>query len=92
MRPYTIVLPLLFTFIALAPAPAARGHGHEDREPREVRESHEQRDLDRDIRDAERRQLDAAREQEKASPLSGAWSGPSDAFERMEVSVQVMSV
>ena len=33
-----------------------------------------------------------AREQEKASPLSGAWSGPSDAFERMEVSVQVVSV
>ena len=33
-----------------------------------------------------------AREQEKASPLSGAWEGPSDAFERMDVSVQVFSV
>jgi hypothetical protein len=33
-----------------------------------------------------------AREQEKASPLSGAWSGPADAFERMEISVQVVSV
>jgi transglutaminase-like putative cysteine protease len=33
-----------------------------------------------------------AREQEKASPLSGAWHGPADAFERMEVSVQVISV
>lgn len=30
-----------------------------------------------------------AREQEKASPLSGAWEGPPDAFDRMEVSVQV---
>ncbi len=32
-----------------------------------------------------------AREQEKASPLSGAWDGPPDAFDRMEVSVQVVS-
>jgi transglutaminase-like putative cysteine protease len=32
-----------------------------------------------------------AREQEKASPLSGAWEGPADAFDRMEVSVQVVS-
>jgi transglutaminase-like putative cysteine protease len=31
-----------------------------------------------------------AREQEKASPLSGTWEGPANAFERMEVSVQVM--
>ena len=31
-----------------------------------------------------------AREQEKASPLSGAWEGPADAFDRMEVSVQVV--
>lgn len=31
-----------------------------------------------------------AREQDKASPLSGFWEGPSDAFERMEVSVQVV--
>lgn len=33
-----------------------------------------------------------AREQEHAAPLSGSWDGPSDAFERMEVSVQVVSV
>jgi len=33
-----------------------------------------------------------AREQDKASPLSGAWEGPADAFDRMEVSVQVVSV
>ena len=31
-----------------------------------------------------------AREQDKASPLAGFWEGPSDAFERMEVSVQVV--
>jgi hypothetical protein len=31
-----------------------------------------------------------SREQEKASPLSGSWEGPSDAFERMTVSVQVV--
>ena len=31
-----------------------------------------------------------AREQEKASPLSGSWEGPANAFERMEVSVQVV--
>ncbi|MBV9674451.1 MAG: transglutaminase family protein [Verrucomicrobia bacterium] len=30
-----------------------------------------------------------AREHEKASPLSGSWAGPANAFERMEVSVQV---
>lgn len=33
-----------------------------------------------------------AREQEKASPLSGTWAGPSNAFSRMEVSVQVVSI
>jgi len=33
-----------------------------------------------------------AREQDKASPLSGFWEGPRDAFERMDVSVQVVSV
>lgn len=33
-----------------------------------------------------------AREQEKATPLSGSWSGPSDAFDRMEVSVQVVAL
>jgi transglutaminase-like putative cysteine protease len=32
-----------------------------------------------------------AREQEKASPLSGYWEGPSDAFDRIEVSVQVVA-
>jgi transglutaminase-like putative cysteine protease len=32
-----------------------------------------------------------AREHEKASPLSGTWEGASDAFDRMEVSVQVVS-
>ncbi len=31
-----------------------------------------------------------AREHEKASPLSGSWEGPADAFERMHVSVQVI--
>ena len=30
------------------------------------------------------------REQEKASPLSGSWDGPADAFNRMNVSVQVV--
>jgi len=30
-----------------------------------------------------------AREQEQALPLTGFWEGPSDAFERMEISVQV---
>lgn len=33
-----------------------------------------------------------AREHDKASPLSGSWSGAPDAFERMEVSVQVVAV
>jgi transglutaminase-like putative cysteine protease len=31
-----------------------------------------------------------AREQEKASPLSGTWQGPANAFNRMAVSVQVV--
>jgi transglutaminase-like putative cysteine protease len=31
-----------------------------------------------------------AREQEKAAPISGVWEGPSNAFNRMEVSVQVV--
>ena len=30
------------------------------------------------------------REQEKASPLSGSWEGPADAFDQMSVSVQVV--
>jgi transglutaminase-like putative cysteine protease len=32
------------------------------------------------------------REQEKAAPLSGSWSGPADAFQRMHVSVQVVEL
>jgi transglutaminase-like putative cysteine protease len=33
-----------------------------------------------------------AREQDKASPLSGSWSGDANAFESMQVSVQVVHV
>jgi len=33
-----------------------------------------------------------AREQEKACPLSGVWEGPSNAFNRMNISVQVVSL
>jgi hypothetical protein len=33
-----------------------------------------------------------AREQEKASPLSGAWTGPASAFSRLDVSVQVTAI
>jgi transglutaminase-like putative cysteine protease len=33
-----------------------------------------------------------AREQEKASPLSGAWEGPANAFSHMNVSVQVTQI
>jgi transglutaminase-like putative cysteine protease len=33
-----------------------------------------------------------AREQEKASPLSGTWEGPADAFDGLEVSVQVVAL
>jgi len=33
-----------------------------------------------------------AREQDKASPLSGSWEGPNDAWDRMEVSVQVVAL
>ena len=32
-----------------------------------------------------------AREQEKAIPLSGSWAGPAGAFDRMQVSVQVVA-
>jgi len=32
-----------------------------------------------------------AREQDKALPLAGSWAGPGDAFERMDVSVQVVA-
>jgi len=31
-------------------------------------------------------------DQEKASPLSGSWTGPANAFERMDVSVQVVAL
>ena len=31
-----------------------------------------------------------AREQEKGAPITGVWEGPSNAFNRMEVSVQVV--
>jgi hypothetical protein len=31
----------------------------------------------------------SAREQEKASPLSGTWTGPASAFSRLDVSAQV---
>lgn len=33
-----------------------------------------------------------ARAQEKAMPLSGTWEGPANAFERLEVSVQVVQI
>lgn len=33
-----------------------------------------------------------AREQEKAMPLSGTWEGPAGAFQRLEVSVQVVAL
>ncbi|MDX2079620.1 MAG: transglutaminase family protein [Terrimicrobiaceae bacterium] len=33
-----------------------------------------------------------ARDPHKASPLSGTWSGPADAFEKLNVSVQVVAV
>jgi transglutaminase-like putative cysteine protease len=38
---------------------------------------------------AEHISVAVAREQEKAVPISGTWEGPSNAFQRMEVSVQV---
>jgi transglutaminase-like putative cysteine protease len=41
---------------------------------------------------AEHVSVAVAREQDKASPLFGTWSGPADAFDRMEVSVQVVSI
>jgi transglutaminase-like putative cysteine protease len=41
---------------------------------------------------AEHVSVAVSREQEKASPLSGAWEGPADAFDRLEVSVQVFAV
>jgi transglutaminase-like putative cysteine protease len=41
---------------------------------------------------AEHISVAVAREQEKASPLSGTWEGPAGAFERMDVSVQVVAL
>jgi transglutaminase-like putative cysteine protease len=41
---------------------------------------------------AEHVSVGVAREQDKAMPLSGSWQGPGDAFDRMDVSVQVVSV
>lgn len=41
---------------------------------------------------AEHISVAVSREQEKASPLTGSWAGPSDAFERMDVSVQVVEL
>jgi transglutaminase-like putative cysteine protease len=41
---------------------------------------------------AEHVSVAVSREQEKASPLSGAWEGPADAFDRLDVSVQVFAV
>jgi transglutaminase-like putative cysteine protease len=39
---------------------------------------------------AEHVSVAVAREQDKAMPLAGSWAGPNGAFERMEVSVQVV--
>ena len=33
-----------------------------------------------------------AREQEKAAPLAGTWTGPANAFNRMDISVQVAPI
>jgi transglutaminase-like putative cysteine protease len=41
---------------------------------------------------AEHVSVAVARENDKASPLSGTWTGPGDAFLRMDVSVQVVAV
>jgi transglutaminase-like putative cysteine protease len=41
---------------------------------------------------AEHVSVAVSREQEKASPLSGSWDGPADAFDRLDVSVQVFAV
>jgi transglutaminase-like putative cysteine protease len=41
---------------------------------------------------AEHVSVGVAREHEKACPVAGAWTGPSDAFDRMEVSVQVVAL
>jgi len=41
---------------------------------------------------AEHISVAVAREQEKAMPLSGSWDGPTGAFDRMSVSVQVVAI
>lgn len=41
---------------------------------------------------AEHTSVAVARAQEKAMPLTGTWEGPANAFERMEVSVQVVPI
>lgn len=41
---------------------------------------------------AEHVSVAVAREHEKACPIAGSWAGPSDAFHRMEVSVQVVGL
>lgn len=41
---------------------------------------------------AEHVSVAVARDPDKASPLAGAWEGPADAFDHMEVSVQVVSL
>ncbi|MDX1964788.1 MAG: transglutaminase family protein [Pirellulales bacterium] len=43
------------------------------------------------LADIEHISVAVAREQEKAMPLSGSWEGPADAFDRLEVSVQVVA-
>jgi transglutaminase-like putative cysteine protease len=44
------------------------------------------------LADSEHVSVAVAREHEKASPLSGSWNGPEDAFDRMDVSVQVVQL
>ncbi|HAB19361.1 MAG TPA: transglutaminase, partial [Verrucomicrobiales bacterium] len=41
---------------------------------------------------AEHISVAVAREQDKAIPLAGSWEGPANAFDRMEVSVQVVAL
>lgn len=41
---------------------------------------------------AEHISVAVSRVQEKAAPLSGSWSGPADAFQSMQVSVQVVAI
>ena len=43
------------------------------------------------LRDIEGNSVAVEREQEKAAPISGSWSGPSNAFKEMVVSVQVVA-